>query len=965
MSGLKWRLQAAGLLLAGLVLAWLLYPQSAPNAEEMARKASLLAARGDTAAARELAEQCLQASDTQPDALLLLGQLDFAASDWAAALQHLLRVSADDQPQWVAARQLAATIYHRHVFQLSEAEAAYRDVLSVRPQDPQALENCAQLLGLCGRRTEAIPLVLKLIKGGHDTDLLMLLSRESGSLTDPQLLQAAARASPQDPNPLLGLTTAAMLDLDFAAAQQTLDEAIALSAQPPVLLEMRGRVLLATEQTERLMAWAAALPDERSAEVWFVLAELSERLGDTTGALRCCWEGLKQRPESLAAMNQMARLLTAEGRPEEASLFFERVEQLNAFRGHQRLAIMSEERPTFEQFLAMINSYHQVGRHWEALAWGRLAREMQPDHGPLNDLLSRIEATVDRLPLQLTVDAANPALAVDLSDVRLPSLQSGSATQDSTPTSPEIAFVRQTTEVGFDFQYFAGSDQVTNRMYEFGGGGIGVIDFDHDGWPDVYCTQGEQITSPITDSQTHHDGLFRNLRQRLMDVSREAGLQQVDQFGQGVAAGDVNGDGFADLYVAGTQHNQLWLNNGDGTFTAGDRAFSQPASEWTTSCLLADLNGDGHTDIYDVNYLTGERVFERLCAGEHGQNAMCSPYDFDAAVDRVWLSDGAGGWQSAADFLQPPPAGKGLGIVAFNGGDDRLSLFVSNDTVANFFYTASTAVTDTMRESALTAGLAFNGDGKAEACMGIAAGDGDGDGAIDLLVTNFLHESNTLYSAAGPGVFRDRTRELGLQEPSLPVLGWGTQFLDANLDGRQELFVANGYTHDLSRFDTPYAMRAHLYEFTQERFTRLPIAQLGEWADQKFVARAAARLDWNRDGRCDLAVGMLQSPSCLLTNTTETTGRFLSLNLVATDSARDALGTVIRLANSDSVHQLTAGDGYQASNQRCVLIGCGDQDRLSQITIQWPSGRQQVLTDVATNTQWTLVEGRRPVIVPR
>jgi len=863
----------------------------------------------------------------------------------------------------VQARQTAATIYHRQTFQLSRAEAAYRDVLSVRPDDPQALENYAQLLGLCGRRTEAIPLVLQLIKGGVETDLLMLLSRESGALTDPDLLQAATLASPEDINPLLGQTMAAISQLDFVKAQQLLDQASALAERPVALVEMRGRVLLASEQTEQLLEWAAALPEDRSAEMWFVLGELAERRGDPSGALRCCWEGLKQRPESLAAMNQMARLLKSQGRSEDAALFFERVELLNAFRDRQRLAIMSEERPTFDQFFAMIEAYYQVGRHWEALAWGRLAQDMQPGHAPLNRLLSAVEATTDTLPLQLTVNAANPALAVDLTDLALPALQPGQMTDRSTATSPEICFARQAADVGFDFQYFAGSPLTTNRMYEFGGGGMGVIDFDNDGWPDLYCTQGELVTAESSDPQTYHDGLFRNLRKSLQDVSQPAGLQEVDQFGQGVAAGDINGDGFADLYVAGTQHNQLWLNNGDGTFTAAPDAFSERPSEWTTSCLMADLNGDGHADLYDVNYLTGERVFERLCAGQHGQNAMCSPYDFDPAMDRVWLSDGAGRWTSAADFLQPPPAGKGLGIVAFQEGDDRLSLFVSNDTVANFYYTANAQAT-AMQELALTAGLAFNGDGKAEACMGIAAGDGDGDGAIDLLVTNFLHESNTLYSAAGPGVFRDRTRELGLQEPSLPVLGWGTQFLDANLDGRQELFVANGYTHDLSRFDTPFAMRSHMYEFTGERFVRLPIGQLGEWADQKFVARAAARLDWNRDGLCDLAVGMLNSPSCLLTNTTETTGRFLSFQFVATSTARDATGTVVRIEGSDSLYQLTAGDGYQASNQRRLLIGCGARERLN-VTIRWPSGRQQRLTDLATNREWTVVEGRDPLVTPQ
>lgn len=953
-----------------VVCVYIFYPPAATpeQASEMVRRASLLVTRGDTQQAEDLALQSLAIDPEFAEAHMLLGQLDFDAGRWNEAIGHFAEVS-EDAPPYAAARRMTAIIQHRHVHQLSLAEAAYQDALAMSPDDGESLEGYAQLLGLCGRRSDAIPHVLRLIRNDYDTDLLMLLSRESGSLSDPELLQAAAEADPEDPNALLGQAKAAMLELDFSKALPFLERVNVLKTRPAVFEGLMGRALLAEEHYERLTEWAERQQQSSdgsvSSEAWFVMGEFAERQGDVRGAIRCCWEGLRIRPESLSGTNRMARLLNAAGRSDEASVFFQRVERLNEFRDRQRLAIMSEEPPTFQDFLAMVQSYYELGRHWEALAWGRLAFQLQPDNEALNSLLASIKAERGRLPLRLTIEAANPAMQIDLSEYTLPTWRRRTESTEAGQTSPEISFARRND--GFDFQYFAGSPVKTNRMYEFGGGGLGVVDFDHDGWPDIYCSQGELVDGSSTAVDMYHDCLFRNRSGHFVDISEPAGLSVADVFGQGVSVGDFNNDGFADVYVASTHQNRLWLNNGDGTFASADHEFSERPSEWTTSCLIADLNGDGSPDLYDVNYLAGDRVFERLCAGEHGNTAMCSPYDFDAAVDRVWLSDGEGAFVSTPGFLNPPPAGKGLGIVAMNVGDGHLSLFVSNDTVANFFYTRGSSDASVLRESALTAGLAFNGEGKAEACMGIAAGDADGDGALDLLVTNFLHESNTLYSTIGPAVFQDRTRELGLREPTLPVLGWGTQFLDANLDGRMELFTANGYTHDLSRFDTPYAMRPHVYEFTGNRFQRLPVSQLGAWAAEEVVARSVVTLDANRDGRCDVAMGTLDSSSVLFVNTTETQNRFLGLTLVSTSSARDALGTIVTLRNAGqiAVHQLTGGDGYQASNEKRILIGCGDKSRIDELTIRWPSGETQILNNVRTDVDLIVVEKRAALPAPR
>ncbi len=671
---------------------------------------------------------------------------------------------------------------------------------------------------------------------------------------------------------------------------------------------------------------------------------------------------MKLRPESLHANNRLAQNLTSENQAKLAEPFLARVRDLNQFRDRQQIAIMSAERPSFADVLRMVDAYRGVGRLWEAWAWGRLALAANPNHPGLNRILKELQTRLVTLPLELTAREDNPAHQVDLSHYPVPSFGVRSKRPLSGSVSENIAFQKQAAEIGFDFQYDDGTPGTTYRMFEFAGGGVGVIDFDRDGFPDLFCTQGRAWDKPESEPVKHFDPLFQNQEGKsFRDISMQAGFTEETGFGQGVSVGDVNNDGFPDLYVANTGTNVLWINHGDGTFADHSLAPNDQTPRWTTSCLIADLNGDSFPDLYDVNYLKGEDVFERLCNHERGGKTMCAPQDFEPEQDRVWLSDGAGGFRDQTDtFLTPPPNGKGLGIAAMNLGDNRLSLFVANDTTANFLYAFDSPDAASMKDIALTSGLAYSGEGKAQACMGVAVGDCTEDGRLDLLVTNFLYEGSTLYSPIEDWLFQDRTRELGLYAPSLSVLGFGTQFLDANLDGRLELFVINGYTHDLTKHNVPYRMPPHLFEWTGDAFQQLSERQLGSWSQANVVGRAVARWDWNRDGKPDLAVGLLEDPSFILTNTSPTTDHFLTLELVATSSARDAIGTTVTLWIGESkwIHQLTAGDGYQCSNERKLTIGCGPADELDRLQIVWPSGALQEFAKIPAPGSFILIEGR-------
>lgn len=965
---------SGGILLVGVMLLFLASRRDpGQEADELLRRALLLSAQGEMAEAEKFARQAIGLDHGLSKAHRLAAECAVARSDFEQALVDLAEVSDTDTDAWLSSRKLAAEILHNRVFRFRDAEQAYRDVLSAMPDDVFANNGYARLLGLCGRRVEAIPHVLRLIRAGEETDLLILLSRESGALNDPDMLKAARDADSTDPNPLLGQAAAAASALKPEDSLQKLRQAESMLGLPVDFHGRIGRQLLDCRRFGELDEWSRKLTSElQTFECWLVLAELAERSDDHRGAARCYWEALRLRPESLKATNQLAGKLTYDGQAELAAPIARRVELLNGFRELQRIVIMSDEQPNGSAIAEMVQAYRSVGRLWEAYAWGKLALKNQPENIALRRVMESLPDSILELPLELTVRESNPALQIDLSHFPVPTLHTELPEGEVAAVSRNISFKQLRKDVGLGFQFFDGTETTTGRMFEFVGCGIAVVDIDNDETPDLFFTQGRTWGMSSSESDGHADRLWRNIDgQKFSDVTEVSNVLPERAFGQGVSAGDVNNDGFVDIYVANIGPNRILLNNGDGTFS-DDKPFQATtnslnstggmrAEQWTTSCLIADVNGDSIPDLYDVNYLSGDDLFDRICVEENGDAIQCSPYEFEPALDRLWLGDGAGGFFEDAGFLNPPPMGKGLGIAAMNLGNNRLSLFVSNDTTANFFYTTSSEDDHSLSESAVAAGLAFNGDGKAEACMGIAVADCTQDGRLDLFVTNFLHESNTLYSPLDDLVFEDKTRELGLHEATLSVLGWGTQFLDSNLDGRLEAFVANGYTQDLSKYGTPYEMRPQMFEWVGGGFHELSTAQLGDWSSVKTVGRTVARLDWNLDGKADLAVGLMDAPHYILENTSNTVGNgFLSIRLVATESARDAIGATVTVdvGGSHFLHQLTAGDGYASCNERRLLIGCGASSSVDRLTVEWPSGTTQVFSDVATSQSAIVVEGR-------
>jgi hypothetical protein len=480
----------------------------------------------------------------------------------------------------------------------------------------------------------------------------------------------------------------------------------------------------------------------------------------------------------------------------------------------------------------------------------------------------------------------------------------------------------------------------------------------------LYFTQGG--SDPAAATQTALDALYRNEAGRgFQEVTPQAAIHE-DRFSQGVATGDIDNDGFPDLLIANLGQNRLLRNNGDGTFTDVTSSSGLTATGWSTSVAIADLNRDGDPDLFSVRYAGGPEITRRVCRDPTGKLGVCRPTLFPAEADIVAISSGDGRYtelcQEAGLDL---PDGRGFGLVVadFNG-DRRLDVFIANDQTANYLLIQEDAGRGKLRfsDEAITSGVAFDRDGYPQACMGVASGDTNDDGRPDLFVTNFADESDTLYVSQPHGGYLDMTRQARLRDPSFHPLGFGTQFLDADLDGRLDLLVLNGHIHGSADAGKSPAMLPQLYRgLAKGRFAEVLSEDPKDFFNVPRIGRGLCVLDWNRDGRTDFAGSFLDGKAVLGTNRSSTSGHWLAMEFVGVQSNRDGIGTRVRLEFSDGTErfwQLTAGDGFAAANERRLQLGLGPHSCVDVLEIEWPSGLSQRFTDVRGDRQWTAIEGR-------
>ncbi|APZ94415.1 FG-GAP-like repeat-containing protein [Fuerstiella marisgermanici] len=967
----RWWLGSA---VAVLVIAILggAYWVTRPDTAVLMQDARLKFLHGDDERAMHTVEQVLLHEPNNEAALVLAGDISFALEEFDQSLAFYRRVPNGDSEAAIHARMRCGRIEMHHTGNAVAAEADFRAALEHVPNDRNALFQLVSLLGIQARRSEAVPFVLRLFRqGAFNSDFLALLQSENGALFNAEELQRYQDTVPDSPGVLVGmawharnsgsssdaielLTRATMIDPDFSEARIALADLLWESGQHD-----RLRMLLGEHPSSEI-------DDPR---FWLIRGQLAEHDNMPEPAARCYWETLRRDSTQRNAAYKLFQYFTTVKDDRAAAWLERRIDTLLELRTTSDVVTSTQLADT-HQVRRLVEQLEHVGRDWEAWGWCRVAQSIAADAVWAVTKADALHVRLQDAPLTRVNRPAE--LPFNLSDLPVPRWQADLSRADPRTTVPKsaVTFRDDAESANLKFQYFNDPSPPNSgqRMYEFNGGGCGVLDFDADGHPDIIFPQGCRWDSR-GNQRMHIDRLFRNLGGgRFADVTDSASLFE-NRFSTGVAVGDFDNDGFADCYLANIGDNRLFRNNGDGTFTDATARANVGDPRWSTSCLIADLNGDSLPDIYSVNYLEGESIFETVCQHDDGQPRMCMPFHFPGSQDQLYLNSNDGTFVNATkESGVRVPDGKGLGVVAADWhGRGRLSLLVANDTVANSFFVnrhSPPAGGDSgpiFEERGMTSGIALNHVGRAEGCMGIAIGDIDDDSGLDVFITNFLHESNTLYRSLPGAIFADATKELGLADPSLPMLGFGTQFLDADLDGRLDLIVANGHIDDYRRYGRPYQMAPQLfYNAGEGQFIEQPGSTTGPYFTQQYLGRSLARWDWNGDGREDAVISNLDQPAALLTNTTLPHGRSLTLQLRAVASSRDAIGTTVTATVGERTisRQLTAGDGYQASNERSLVFGLGDSTRVDQIRIAWPSGEVESWENLPGDGRHVVIEGR-------
>ncbi len=536
--------------------------------------------------------------------------------------------------------------------------------------------------------------------------------------------------------------------------------------------------------------------------------------------------------------------------------------------------------------------------------------------------------------------------------------------------SSPLRFEDVTQQSGIEFVHVSG-DSKEKPFPAADGSGVAAIDLDVDGLDDLVFLNG--TTFPISHSPTGpHDSCYRNLGSlRFVDVTSPTGLGSTG-YSAGAAVGDFNSDGFPDLFVNCFGDDLLYLNQGDGTFTECAQTSGASDPLWGTSALFLDFDFDGDLDLYVCNYAEWSWETNTFCGDrQKGIRIFCSPRTVKPVPDRLFENLGDGTFVDALEKagLNRSPA-RSQGVVCADVDNDGLpDLYIGNDLNPNSLFKSKGDGTFEDLSDVSGAGVDFAG--QIQAGMGVDVADVDRDGAVEIFVTNYEGEHNTLYKNLGGAMFQDSSQSEGVAAPSMRWVGWGTSFVDFDLDGWPDLVVTNGHTDnnlkDIGR-DGQYEQPPLLFHNSNGRL-RLVTSSPDNYFSQDHPGRSLCVSDLDLDFRPDLIMGHKDQRPAILRNgasaakSDERTA--IRFNVIGTQSNRSAIGFQAEVENQDrtSRYQLKSGGSYLASHTHSLIITMSRSGRSTPARIRWPTDNpeQAVELPVASGT-YSLLEGREDTI---
>lgn len=901
--------------------------------------------------------------------LFQLAQVYAAQSQFESAVETLdLIPVTDPQAGLPALGQSADWCFQAERF--GEAERRFVKLVELVPDVGMARRKLAFLLNRQGRRHEAAVHTRHLCRLGDitQTELHSLMVLSDAIFDSPDQVRPDNAGEPMYfPIGAGGIARKQFTDRDFAGAAASLRPLVSTPGAHPALQALYGRSLSEHQAEQEFLQWVQGVPESVQAfsEYWAGVGAYWANQREFGPAIAALGRAVDLDPTDMLSARRLNQCLEAVGRQEDSNRWSQRIQDANAMTelSNRIGAGGSLDSELFEELSAKLLDF---GRPLEALLWETVGAikggATKAEIAALNERRLEILQGSDAFP-----GASSRLLGLDVSKFPMRDLPiqrrvvvSGAA--DVIATVPP-QFAESASLVGLDHTY-AIAEQPQGAgfsIYQAMGGGVVVLDFDLDGWADLYLAQGAVDAPGGLANQSNQ--LYRNAGEHSGDVATAARVEDF-AYTVGVTAGDLDQDGFLDLVVGNVGATSLLMNNGDGTFSLPQVFRIGEALGLTSSMAVADVSGDGSPDVVNIVYVDDVDLFRRPSQRAGGQREVFSPLDFSPGADVVMLGDGKGSFEKSVLGGNQSERHAGLGVViAELDGVADCEVFVGNDVYPNDLWKVSTEDGQWSNSAALR-GCAYGFGGYRTASMGIAAGDFDRSGTLDLHVANFQQEFVSLFLNQG-GAFKDCSAQFGLDRDSRAKLGFGCQAIDFDNNGWQDLVVANGHIDEVPGGLEPFKQLPQAFVNLGTKFELADANKMDAYFSTGHLGRAVATLDFNNDGRTDYVVTHIEESTALLVNQTESENQWLGIRLVGTLSERDAIGArvVVKAGARDWTHWVTAGDGYLAKNDCWSNLGLGSGVDSVDLEVHWPSGQSQLINGIDVNQRVLIVEGMSSFVV--
>jgi tetratricopeptide (TPR) repeat protein len=924
-------------------------------------KAEDLLQDGKQAEAAAALQRVLLVNPTDVEVLFRLARVRAEMGDLAAAVEFLDSIPENHPEAGLPAIGQAAD-WCMALERYDEAEARYQKVLARVPDAAVAHRQLAFLYNRQGRRHEAAEHIRTLCRLGdvRQDELHALMVVGHAIFDDPnESGEGGRRYLPIGP-----AATARMLYTasHFDEAVETLDEMVQSPDVVPSLMAFYGLLAVEAQDQERFQWWLSRVDDsvKSFSEYWAAIGAYLVSELRFEEAIRALAEALDRDPTDIASMRRINQALEALGRTEEAERWIDRyVTQRDATLASNKIG--ESESPDPASFETVADGLEKLERPLEAMTWrlfGAFYRQAGQDEiQKLNEQRTALMRSDEAFP-----DQSERLCGLAIDQYSLPELDIPDRAIASLPSrsrQPSIRYERPRFEniagtAGMDHTYYVASQPQPFRfaLYQSLGGGAAALDYDLDGWVDLYLAQGGSDPPALTGKMSNL--LYRQVDGRLEDITERTGTPD-HRYSIGITSGDWNQDGFADLVIANIGNKVLLINNGDGTFQRQEFDADPNHEVLISSVAMGDVSGDTLPDIVSLYYVEDKTMLDRPEVNDKGEILTVSPASFEPGIDRITINDGTGAAVSEPISDSKEAASTGLGVVIANWDEKPGNeIFVGNDVRPNHLWARSPGE-DNWVDIAALSGCAHGYGGLSTASMGIAVADFDGSGTLDIHIANFYQEPVSLFMNRG-GSFEDRAIQFKLHEPSLSVLGFGCQAIDYNNDGKPDLAVTNGNIEKAP--GEPLEQPPQFFVNLGTAFRLVDAEEPSNYWQGKYLGRGMAKLDFNRDGQSDLLITHIGSPSALLINRTDADGHWLNLRLVGTQSERDAVGARVTIRAGDQIwsHWLVGGDGYLCHNEAAIQAGLGDVTEVDEIQVTWPSGKTESFGRAKADQHLMLIE---------